>query len=550
MKQIHILLFFLFLTSGAIAQNLNNLEEQIDMITKDWAKDTPGGTIGIVHNGALIFKKSYGLASMEYNVKNTDNTLYNIASVSKQITAFAMVLLEQKGMIDLDDDVRKYLPEIPDFGNTITIRHLLTHTSGMRNFQNLLAMAGWRDGDPMTNDDLLKYMSMQKELNFPVGSEYLYCNTGFVLATFIVERVTGQDFKDWTKENIFNPLGMTHTEFREDMEVIHQNTATGYSCNEGNCIRPLEFYSYMGNGNVYTNADDFAKWIINFKSGKVGGASAIEALFTRGILNNGDTLNYALGIGNNDYRGKNRVTHGGSIGGYRSSMSYFPEYDFGVFVFTNGSEGNPTGKANEIIGYCLKEYLDSAPPYSLPVERLSIPGSTTPEAFQKIANDYMIQGINVKLYEREGNYYIFADGVLPELPLTPASDTSFFNQQADITIYANIRDRTIKGIFAGDYFFGRAADPSVKEPAFISQLVGEYYSEELDTKYVIEVMDDELFVTHRRHYPAKVSLESKNKFSTEGFHFAEAEIVYKDSKIKGLKVSNGRVQNLWFEKVK
>ncbi|MDP4711379.1 MAG: beta-lactamase family protein, partial [Saprospiraceae bacterium] len=270
--------------------------DPVDQIFAEWQEsaDAPGGVFGIIEKGQVVMTRAYGKASLEYDIPNTRETAMNIASVSKQFTAYAMVLLEQQGKLSIDDEVRKYLPELPDFGTPITIRHLLTHTSGLRNFQNLLALAGWRDGDYMTNDDLVRYMSMQRELNFPVGSEYLYCNSGFNLCTEIVKRVTGQSFEDWTREHIFQPLGMNRSEFRSDMQEVVKQTATSYDKHpDGSFTQPLKYWTYTGNGNIYTTVDDLARWIRNFDEGTLGGKAALERLSERGILTNGDTLTYA-----------------------------------------------------------------------------------------------------------------------------------------------------------------------------------------------------------------------------------------------------------------
>ena len=327
MRYIFLFLFVILSLSLSAQETLaRDVIQKLDEISQ--SDQGPGGVIGIVHQGELIYSKAFGMANLAFDIPNETETIFNIASVSKQFTAYSLVLLEADGKLSIDDDIRKHIPEMPDLGKTITIRNLLTHTSGLRNFQNLLAMAGWREGDPMTNDDLLKFIIRQRELNFPVGSEYLYCNTGFVLAALIVERVTGIPFDQWVKANIFDPLGMSKTEFREDMTVVMKNTASGYNTGEnGSYSKPLEFYSYMGNGNVYTTVHDLSKWIANFHTPQVGSKETIARLTERGVLTNGDTLTYAQGIAVSNYRGLTRWSHGGSIGGYRSQLAYFPRQD-------------------------------------------------------------------------------------------------------------------------------------------------------------------------------------------------------------------------------
>lgn len=463
-------LLFCLLAGPSPGQSLSAAQkQQIRKLFKEWdSTHAPGGTIGVYQGGKLIFTEAYGMASLEFDVPNTRQTVYNIASVSKQVTAFSLVLLEQQGKLSLDDPVQKHLPEVPDFGEKITLRHLLHHTSGLRNFQNILAMAGWREGDPMTNEDLLRYISRQRELNFSPGAEYLYCNTGFNLATAIVERITGQTFQDWTRDNIFSPLEMKNTGYREDMEVVHKNTATSYNGNRQDGLRqPLKYWTYLGNGNIYTTIDDLARWMDNFRTLKVGGATAIQTLVTPGILNNGDTLDYALGIGVGEYRGLKRYFHGGSIGGYRSYLLYFPEQEFGVIVLSNFSSAGPAGKAMAI-----------------------------------------------------------ADIVLGDR-LAPKKE----NEEEEMVTE-------------------KAAAPYTPNKSDLEALAGLYYSPELDTRYQFTAEAGKMRVKHQRHEDFFLEPRAEDQFRATASFFRNVTIIRDASdRVEGIRVSNGRVRNLWFEKI-
>ncbi|MBT8219005.1 MAG: beta-lactamase family protein [Bacteroidia bacterium] len=549
-----ILVMLLVFPALVIAQP-DDLEKKVDEITSHWKSDGPGGVVGIVDKGELIFSKAYGMASLEYEVPNTTETIFNIASVSKQFTAYAIVLLEQEGKLSIDDDIRKYLPEVPDFGNTITIRHLLNHISGLRNFQNLLAMAGWRTGDSMTNDDLLRFISYQKELNFPVGSEYLYCNTGFVLATYIVERVTGQDFKDWTQENIFDPLGMNNTSYREDMTIVHQNTATSYNLqDDGHFIQPKAFWTYMGNGNIYTTIGDLAKWSHNFNTGKLGGKQGIQRLTERGILTSGDTLNYALGIGVREYRGQPIFAHGGSIGGYRAGLTYFPDQDVGFIVITNFSSANAGGVNRKVMDQYLEEHLEPAAPNPLSrIKHLNEAASIDPSAFEAVVGNYLVDGLEVKIYSEDGKMMLHAPGETPVLELTAASDSSYFVADAALTVYI-LKSRSkdpdrIVGLRGDERFSGVKMDMNAQKPAELDKLVGAYYSPELDTEYQMSVKDGKLFIHHQRHGTMKAYVISRSQIVSEAFPIRDIKVVrWQNGEVHGIKVSNGRVRNLWMEK--
>ena len=544
-RYICLLILIFSLSVNIKSQNLDNIESKVDELCTSWKDDTPGGVVGVIKDGELIFSKAYGMASLEYEIPNTLETKFNIASVSKQITAYAIVLLQERGELSVDDDVRDYIPELPAFDQPITIRHLLTHTSGLRNFQNMLGMAGWRQGDPMTNDDLLHFISKQKDLNFPVGEEYLYCNTGFVLATYIVERITGQDFKDWTNENIFDPLGMYDTDYREDMTRVHTRTATSYNQeNSTTFSSPLEFYNYMGNGNIYTTIGDMAKWISHLGSGHQN----ISELTTQGILNNGDTLTYALGIGVGEYRGHRRWSHGGSIGGYRSNLQYYPDDGIGIVVISNFNRGNPGNISIEIARYVLnieeREASESTPEPKYPALTDKIEQDIS--KFNKYSGAYYVQGVVVDVYSREGVGYMYAKGETPEFPVMAASDTSYFNPLGGISIYFIENGERMVINRNGSILYGEKLKVNTDD---FQQFVGTYYSPELDTRYTISIKDDKLVCHHQRHGSFNLYPLSSGVIKSTLFAFADATVVsWPNGEVQGLKVSNGRVRNMWFRK--
>ena len=535
--------------------SLSDIEAKVDELCASWKPDGPGGAIGIIKHGELIFSKAYGLASLEYDVPNTTETVFNIASVSKQFTAYALVLLEQQGKLSLDDDIRKHLPEVPDFGEVITIRHLLHHTSGLRNFQNMLAMAGWRTGESMTNDDLLRFTSHQKELNFPTGSEYLYCNSGFALSTFIVERVTGETYQDWTRKHMFEPLGMMHTGYREDLTIVHKNTATSYEMeDDGSYVQPHKYWTYMGNGNIYTTLADLAKWVKNFRDPKLGGSAGIQTLTTPGILTNGDTLSYAQGIGVGKYRGLKRFSHGGSVGGYRSNFYYFPELEAGFIALANFSRADPGGKVRDLIDFYLADKLEPEPesaPARYPHVTESVAIDTS--IFDTRAGSFLVEGVRVEVYREAEKMYLHAKGVTPVLGLKAASDTSFFVPGMNISAYIlpgvdGKPDRIIarRGV---DRMSGTRIDPTLSQPEGLKQFTGTFYSPELDTEYHLVTKEGKLIGQHRRHNSFEVTPVHKDFLTSDAFYFRDIKIErWASGEIKGLRVSNGRVRDLWFEK--
>jgi CubicO group peptidase (beta-lactamase class C family) len=280
------------------------VKEQVDQLFTKWDKvETPGAAIAIIKDGKIIYSRGYGMANLEYDIPNTPATVFHIASVSKQFTAFAIYLLERENKLSLDDDVRRYLPELHDFGKAITIRQLLHHTSGLRDQWNLLALAGWRLEDVITQQDVLGLIWRQKELNFAPGEQMLYSNTGYTLLGLIVERVSGTSLSKFTQERIFQPLGMTHTHFQDDYGSLVKNRAYSYYTQEGGYKYIALSYSTVGPTSLFTTVEDLARWDQNFYDGRVGGEMVLDKMQAKGQLNNGRDINYASGLVIDEYRG-------------------------------------------------------------------------------------------------------------------------------------------------------------------------------------------------------------------------------------------------------
>lgn len=270
---------------------------------------TPGFSIAVQKDGKLVYTKGFGYADLEYDIKNTPTTIFHIASVSKQFTAFAIAMLVDQGKLKLSDDIRKYLPELHDFGTVITIDHLVHHTSGLRDQWSLLMMAGWRLDDVITQKQIMRVIGRQTDLNFKPGEEMLYCNTGFTLMAEIVSRVTGESFAEWATKNIFDPLEMKNTLFYDDHEKIVKNRAYSYyEVPEGYKKSVLSFAN-AGATSLFTTVEDLSLWAMNFEKVKVGNWNVMKMMNQRFILNNGDTTNYALGQDVRKYKGLNSVSH-------------------------------------------------------------------------------------------------------------------------------------------------------------------------------------------------------------------------------------------------
>ena len=336
---------------------------KVDEVFKDFAKDgSPGCTVGAYQDDRIVHAGAYGMANLDHDVRLTPKSIFHVASVSKQFTAAAILLLAQDGKLSVDDEVRKFIPELPEFGPKITIRHLIHHTSGIRDQWDLLGFAGWRySRDLITDDDVLTLLSRQKDLNFAPGERHLYSNSGYTLLAIIVSRASGKSFRQFTTERIFAPLDMTNTHFRDNFNEIIKNQAYGYAAGPSFRLSVTNFDT-AGATSLMTTAEDLAKWHANFDKKSVGGDKLISGLLERGVLNSGQKIDYAFGLTHGTYRGLPTVGHGGADAGYRSAFLRFPNQRFGVGVLCNLSTSNPTLLAQRVADVFLADVLQPAPP--------------------------------------------------------------------------------------------------------------------------------------------------------------------------------------------
>ena len=298
---------------------------KVDEIFSTWDRiDSPGCALGVINNGKLIYTRGYGSANLEYGLPITSKSVFRIGSTSKQFTAMCIALLEEEEKLSLDDNIRRYIPEMPVYESAITIRHLLHHTSGIRDYLTLWSIAGSRDDDFFVDDEVLAMLSRQKELNFAPGDEYLYSNSGYFLLSQIVKRITGKSMREYAEKNIFEPLGMTHTHFHDDHTRIVPKRASGYESTGKNMFRiSMTTLDMIGDGGIFTTIEDLLLWDRNFYENKLGkgGPELIEKMQTTGCLNDGTHLDYALGLVVKEHRGLKKVSHGGAFVGYRA-VSY------------------------------------------------------------------------------------------------------------------------------------------------------------------------------------------------------------------------------------
>ena len=410
-----------------------SLEAKVDQLFAEWDKpNSAGAALAVTRDGKIIYEQGYGTANLEYDIPITPTTIFDIASVSKQFAAFAIATLSHDGRLSLDDDIRVHLPDVPDFGSTITIRHLLHHTSGLRDWVQSLVIAGGAMDDVISFKHILKMVRHQKALNFEPGEAYLYSNTGYNLLAEIVETVTGDSFREWTDTNIFKPLAMTNTHFHDDHQMILKNRAYSYQVVENDPFKhAINNTTALGSSSLYSTVEDLAKWMLNFDNTRIGEQTVIDQMHQRGVLNNGEQISYAFGLNIGEYRTLKTVDHSGSWRGFRSHLIRFPDQKFGVVILCNLDTFNPLRLAEKVADIYLADVL-------APIE------ASEPKKAAEPAEDIKFEPLTPEqLIEFEGDYY------------TEELDTTYcIRVHRDQLVAQHIRHDDILLTYADGHFLG------------------------------------------------------------------------------------------------
>ena len=406
----------------------NALTDKVDELFKQWDRnDAPGAALGIFKDGRIIYARGYGIANLEYSLPWSLQTPSRTGSISKQFIAMCIAILAEQGKISLDDDIRKYIPDWPDYGELIKIKHLLYHTSGIRDYTDLVELIGKPKGSGYvyTPNELVKMLSRQKELNFKPGEMYSYTNSGYFLLSEIINRVSGLKASAFAKKHIFDPLGMTNTHFYDDPNMIVKNRAYGYSPEKDGGYRlDILRLKVIGDLGVFATAEDFLKWDQNFYENKLGKGTQnlIDIMLTRGKLNSGEVLPYASGLRISRYGGLKTISHGGSAVGYRAHYIQFPDQRFSVVILSNLSTFNPGRIARKIADLYLADQFTESPaprrrerspknrpePISLPISKLQDCVGKYYSDELKITYTLTVENKNLILTLRETSYSLTA----------------------------------------------------------------------------------------------------------------------------------------------
>jgi len=521
-------------------------EARVDKVFERWNRsDTPGCVIGVALDGKPALVKAYGMADLEFGIRLRPDTIFESGSVAKQFTAAAIALLCQDGKLSLDDPVRNYVPELPEFGPPILIRHFLNHTSGLRSQWPLLSLSGRPTGRAVhTVAEILELVSWMKELNFPPGDEFLYNNTGYTLLGVVVARASGKSLDEFCQERLFKPLGMARTKWRDDFTEIVPDRATAYGQNrDGTFYTNRSFTDVIGNGGLLTTVGDLLIWNENLDNPRVGGQSLVDQLQTRGRLNDGFENEYAQGLNVTEYRGQREISHGGSTAGYQTFLGRFPGGRLSIAVLCNVSGSNPALLAHQVVDIYLEDKLrerKKIAAMALAAETLKkyvgVYREPLTDAVTRVELDKDGQALRIggqRVFAVSANTFFFPDG---------SRQTTFEAGLAGSPMKMTASDGRSKPRL------WEAVPPFEPKPADLEAYAGTYYSEEIHMTYTVFVEGGKLKVRFRPAQKFELLPVYADAFGIEG---SIARFTRNESgAVDGFLVYDGRVRHLRFTKLK
>ena len=542
------------LTGSAFAGTPERLE--IDQVFADYdSTRSPGCSMAIYRDGEIAYARGYGIANLEYGIANGPDTVFRIASVSKQFTAMAIALLAEQGALSLDDDIHKFFPEMPDYGEPVTIRQLIHHTSWLRDYLTLAWLADWTED--FSVDEALQIIVRQQELNFPPGTEHLYSNTGYFLLSQIVQIVTDQTLSEWAGENMFRPLGMTKTHFHDDHTHIVKNRADGYEATDDDRFKiSMTILDMVGDGGIYTTVNDLLKWDQNFYDNQLGhgGPELIELVQTPGKLDNGDELNYAFGLGIGEYRGTREIRHGGGFVGFRSGLNRYPDYHLSVAVLCNYADTNPTGLARSVASLFLSEKEDkgdSTDQVEAQPNEVSDVVEVSVTDLERLVGDYWhAEDLTLRSIVIDDDSLFYSRGGENRTRLDPLGNGRFL--MADVSAVVNVRfeplgekpQAMIVEVEGEEPFRLKSFDRAAPSEEELLAYVGSYYSDELGYVLVLR-SSGEMIVADRRSENIPFRPLQKDIFIAD----TGVVLMYErnsDGGVSGLRLNAGRVRNVKF----
>lgn len=540
------------------AQTAADPASAVDNIFAEWTDaNSPGAAVAVVRDGRVVFDRGYGLANLEYEVPVTPATAFDIGSIAKQFTAFAVAVLAEQGKLSPEDDVRKYIPEMKARGGTIRIRHLLNHTSGLRDEFNLLTMEGLGVEDAVTFEHSVRMLTNQEELLFAPGERWEYCNSGYTLLAEIISRVTGKPYAEWMRENVFVPLGMTGSSFPEDLGTVIKGRAYSYTEGPKGWRTLVVSKSSLGCSNLFSTVVDMAKWAVNFADAEVGGRAVIDRMSERGVLNDGTVTDYAYGQFIGEYRGLRTINHDGGVGGFRSALIRFPDQGIAVVVLANADYFRTTELAKKVAEVFIGDLMQDAESTTRAAPAAAKAG-TKPVELKDCAGSFRLDstGKVLEVILQDGGLVLknLSRGGEP-LALTRLQGNSFKvnGMGLKLSFSSNekgIVDRLILHVGDPPESAARVSEVKLTEDQ-LAQFVGIYFSSELLVAYSLDVRDGVLTANHSRLPPMNLMPTGAREFSGEKMWLRSIrfEMDEKDRPL-GFRADAAYAKNVYFQKLK
>jgi CubicO group peptidase (beta-lactamase class C family) len=539
MMRIHPVYVVLPLALAAPAAAQPDYTARVDSFFSAWNNaESPGCAVGVSQNGRTVLSRAYGEANLEHDIPNTPATIFEAGSVSKQFTAAAIVLLARQGKLSLDDDIRRYIPEVPDYGTTITLRHLLTHTSGLRDWGSVVQLAGWPRGTRIhTHAHALDVISRQKSLNFTPGAEYSYSNTGYNLLAMVVDRVSGTSFAEFSKRELFEPLGMTSTEWRDDFTRTVKGRASAYNWRDNAWHLEMPFENIHGNGGLLTTVGDLLRWNQALDSGTIAGLDTLE---TRGVLTTGARSDYALGLTHGDLRGVREVSHSGATAGYRAYLARYPDAGLSVALLCNAGNANP-GLATRVASLYLADRFqpEPAPPTAVPVDAAELERRTGLFRNLRTGAPLRLQVVDGKLRTGGGTEMI---------PVGPAT-FNFGTSETRVQFVDGPPPRLRVLYGNGDTDTFEPAAPADTSAAGLAAYAGEYRSDEAEATYTAAVEEGVLVLRMRPSTAIRLNPTYADAFGGPGGAIVRF-IRGADGRVQAMTIGTDRVRELRFDRVR
>lgn len=534
--------------------NIHRIAAKIDSLLSNYNENEPGVAIGLVKNNQLIYEKYFGMANLDYEIPIHKATSFHVASVSKQFTAFAILLLEDEGKLSLEDDIRVYLPEMHEFEPKITIKHLLNHTSGLKDKYNLLRLSGWTLDDVITNEQVMEIIFNQETLNFKPNEDHMYSNANYALLAEIVARVSKMSFAKFTYKRIFEPLEMYDSIFVDQEGQVVKNKSLSYFKIDSVYVENLFNNFSVGATNLNTTIKDLSKWANNYDTKRIGNDRIFKRMHTQTPLLNGNFYGYAGGQFINTYKGFKRIEHSGQDASYQSYLARFPELNLSIIFTNTNGEINGAQMVYDIMNICLEPYLKNKKSISSSKKRLTHKkpikkGTAYLKQFEGYYWDETDKYSRQIKVENDSLQYVRSS--TNKTALIPVGENEFemaLNEYVSVSFNSN---KMIVTLDDGHQIVLDKYIPANYNTTTLEEFTGRYYSSELNAYYSFYIKENQLIAKHTRLGDFKLAAIKNDYFiGTKGSFLKVVFVRNSFNNVVGFEVSSSRAKNVSFVKIK